>query len=241
MRGRDTLSMVAAILEVQFLKRNRSFNIGRFAMKTLTLALLMTLLAGSAAAQVSSTTSGAPDVSVIKINWRRVEPSNAVLIEGRQGASPDYAARQAVNASRINEANSARESGGNPPPPKLLALPSIPDPIPPVRAWSGFVYEFTVKNTGAKIIREVVFEYSFTDPGTQRTVGRRQYKSKVKILPGMTAKVVVRSSLPPIGTINAAKAGQNPQEQSPDQMVIQTIKYADGSMWKRSSDSPPVQ
>ena len=203
-------------------------------MKTLKLSLLMILLAGSAAAQVPSSTSGAPDVTVVKINWRWVG-HNARLNEVRGSYNPDYALRTAVNTARMNEYISARDSGANPLPPRLLSVPSVSDPIPVVYPWSGFIYKFTVKNTGSKIIRHLVWEYSFTDPATQRKVGVRQYKSSVKIRPGMTADLVVRSSLPPIGTINATQAGQNSQDQSPEQMVIQRIKYADGSVWQRGS------
>ena len=208
-------------------------------MKTLQLALLMILFAISAAAQVPSRTSAAPDVSVIKISWHHVAPSNPKLSATPISASPDYAARMAVNTERINENTSLRNSGGSPPPPVLISLPTIPESPPVLRPWFGFVYEFTVKNTGAKTIRQMVFEYvSFdslvTGPGLQRTVRRRPYKSKMKIRPGMTAKIVVHSSLPPMGTINA----QNPGDQSAEQMVIQRIKYTDGSEWQRSSNNP---
>lgn len=206
-------------------------------MKTLKLTLLMILLTGSAAAQVPSSTSAAPDVTVLKIRWRRMERINPQLNQPTQSGNPEDSLRAAVNTARINEYNSARDSGANPRPPALLSTPSTTySPAPPVRMWAGFIYEFTVKNTGSKIIRKLVWEYSFTDPATQQTIGRRQYKSNVKILPGMTAKLVVRSTLPPVGTINAAQAGgQNAQDQLPEQMVIQSIKYADGSVWQRSS------
>jgi hypothetical protein len=208
-------------------------------MKTLQLTLLIILLTGGAAAQVPANKSGAPDVAVIGISWRRVAPGNPNLTAAGVGGSPDYAARMAVNTARINENISARQSGGNPPPPQLLYLPSIPDSPPIVRPWSGWVYEFTIKNTGAKIIRQMTFDYTFTDPGTQQTVRRRQYKSNVRIAPGITAKIVVHSSLPPMGTIKATQTGQNPADQSAERMVINRIKYADGSIWQRSAAVTP--
>ncbi|HKO96025.1 MAG TPA: hypothetical protein VJU86_03470 [Pyrinomonadaceae bacterium] len=204
-------------------------------MKTLRLTSLMILLAATAAAQDGPSTSPAPDVTVVNISWHRVDRPNPRLNDPGVGVSPDYAQRVAVNTARTNTANSERDSGLNPPPPKLLALPSIPDSPPPVRHWSGFIYEFTVKNTGEKTIRHLVFEHSFTDPSTQLTVARRQYKSKVKIRPGTTAKIVVRSSRGPVGTVNARQAGQNAQAQSAEQMIILSMKYDDGSSWQRAS------
>jgi len=204
-------------------------------MKTLNLLLMMLLLTGSVVAQDSTSTSGAPDVSVVKIDWRRVDGMNPMLVESRHGYNPEAGQRRAVNASRAHQSRSDRESGGNAPPPKLLSVPSTPEPTPTLIAWAGYSYEFTVKNTGTKTIRHVVFEHSFIDPSTQRTVRRRQYKSKVRIEPGTTAKIVARTSLPPFGVINARQTGQTSLDPSSEQMVIQKIKYADGSVWQRET------
>jgi hypothetical protein len=197
-------------------------------MKALNLMLLMCLLAGVATAQDSTNklgASGVPDVAVIKISWRRVN-HNPKLDGATFDGNPERGLRMVVNAARTN-ANASQP---------LLSVPPPDTPPPTVRPWTGWLYKFTVRNTGAKTIRQLVFEYAFTDPNTHRTVGRRQYKSKVKIRPGMTANLVVRSSLPPIGTIDATQADQNSQDSSPpEQMVIQRIKYADGSVWQRGS------
>ena len=183
--------------------------------------------------QNQSSLSGAPDVIPIKISWRRVAPGNPKLESGPVIGNPDAAGRMAVNTARINENRSARDSGLSPPAPVLLSIPTPIDSPPMVRPWSGYIYEFTIKNTGSKVIRKLAWEYSFTDPLTQRKVGARHYKSNVRIRPGMIAKLTLRSSLGPIGTISAAQAGQNTQD--PGQMVIESIKYADGTMWQRSA------
>jgi hypothetical protein len=202
-------------------------------MNTLKPALLVLILAGATAAQVASSTASKPDVEVVKIGWRRVE-RNPKLDEATL-AGP-VTGMAAVNAARRNEANDARTNNpGAPRPPVILEGPSAVDSPPPRPRWSGYIYEFTIRNNGPKIIRNVVWEYSFTDPATQKTVGRRQYKSSVKIRPGMTARLVVRSILRPIGVIDATQPQQNWQEQPPEQMVIQRIKYADGSVWERDS------
>jgi hypothetical protein len=194
-------------------------------MKALSLIFLVCLLTGSAAAQGSINKPDAPDVAVIKISWRRVD-HNPKLDQATFDGNPERGLRTIVNKARTNADPSQ----------PLLPVPPLETPPPTIRPWSGWLYVFTVRNTGAKIIRQLVFEYAFTDPSTQRTVGRRQYKSKVKIRPGMTANLVVRSSLPPIGTIDAKQSDQNSQDQSPEkQVVIQKIKYADGSVWQRGS------
>lgn len=205
-------------------------------MKILKSMLLLLLFAVGVSAQVPSDTQSAPGVEVIQITWRWVNGGDQGLYAAPLAQNPERAARIAVNQARIGEYNSARMSqGGNVPPPVLLSVPPPVEQAPMIRPWSGYLYEFTVRNTGTKTIRKLAWEYSFIDPTTKQKVGRRQYKSNVKILPGATSKLVVRSSLPPIGTINARQAGPGTQDQKPEQMVIESIKYDDGSVWKRNS------
>lgn len=213
---------------------NASLRYGRFAMKTLKLSVLMILLAGSAVAQTSSTTSGPSDVTVLQVHLRFVEPGNPKLDQPQIFTNADAGARRAVNAARMNEFKSRRDLADPTPPPALLAVPDSAPVTPTARRWSGFIYEITVKNSGTKTIRQLDFDYSFPDLRTQQSVGRRHYKSKVKIHPGMTAKLVVRSYRRPMGTVAASKAAANQPDQSPEQVEIQRIKYADGSMWQRS-------
>lgn len=204
-------------------------------MKILQSALLLILLAGGATAQVTS--AGAektPDVEVLQITWRRVDYNP--MLNDRPITTSERAGVAAVNSVRMQQARQdSMNNPGRPITPVLIGIPAAPEPLPVVRPWTGFIYEFKVRNTGTKTIRKVEWEYSFSDPATRKKVGRRSYKSKVKILPGATANLTVRSSLPPIGTINAKQAASGRLDQSPEQMVIQKIEYADGSVWKRSS------
>jgi hypothetical protein len=196
--------------------------------------VLAILLAGGAFAQVGSSASGPPDVTVVAISWRSVK-RNPKIDAAPPISNPGSTARVAVNQARINEANDARTNNpGTPAPPVLLDIPSAPTAPPNLRQWFNFIYEFTVKNTGSKIIRKLVWEHSFTDPTTQQVVRRREYKSSTKIRPGKTAKLVVHSNLGPIGTINANQAGQTSPDLSPEQMVIKRVEYTDGSVWVRN-------
>jgi hypothetical protein len=200
-------------------------------MKFLNVTLLLFLLTGSAAAQATSSTPSAPDVAVIKISWRRVE-SNSKLEEDPNRVSQQQADLERAQKQAISQ-NRARASAGQPQTP-IPTVGTAP-PSPTVRPWTGYVYEFKVMNTGAKTIRKLVWEHVFIDLRTQQKIGRRQYKSKMKIRPGMTANLVARSDLPPIGTLDVTQVNNNPQDQSSGQMVIQRIEYTDGSVWTPAS------
>jgi hypothetical protein len=103
----------------------------------------------------------------------------------------------------------------------------------PGRPTVEYIYRAKVNNTGSKAIRKMVWEYVFFDPATQKEVGRRRYENKVNIRPGKSSNVIARSLTPPTGTIDANQVGKQPKDQYSEQIVIQRIEYADGSVWLR--------
>lgn len=99
-----------------------------------------------------------------------------------------------------------------------------------------YVYEVKLRNSGSKEITSFVWDYVFFEPGTETELGRRRFTSKVKIKPGKTKDVTVRAATPPTGTIDAKRAGKKPQDQYAEQVVIQRVEYADGSVWQSTSN-----
>jgi hypothetical protein len=96
---------------------------------------------------------------------------------------------------------------------------------------TSYVYRAKFKNTGKKTIRTLTWEYVFFDPETKVEVGRRRFESKVKIAPGKTQMVIKRLGSPPTNIINVTQVGKNVQDQYVEQVIIQSIRYADGSVW----------
>ena len=99
-----------------------------------------------------------------------------------------------------------------------------------------YVYEVKIRNTGEKRIRTLTWEYVFFEPGTELEVGRRRFVSKVPHWPRQNRDVVMRSTSPPTGTFDAAKAGKKSSDQYAEQVVIQSVVYADGSVWQAASN-----
>lgn len=198
----------------------------RHGMKALWFGLALLFFTSVASAQVSSGKAATPDVIVLQKKWRE-EYRNAALEEDpfKAQSERDQEDRARINTDRQNEIK------------KQQGMPTTPPPDPKfsnrARGISvAYIYEVKFKNTGAKDIRALTWEYVFFDPATNREVGRRRFVSKVSIAPGKTKTVVERSSSPPTGSIDAAKAGKKSQDQYAEQVIIQSIGYADGSEWK---------
>jgi hypothetical protein len=207
-------------------------------MKILNSLLLLFLLAGAVSAQqATSTTSDAPGLTVLEKDWRR-QVRNPMLEDDPMRASTDRL--ELERALKQNQSdNAVRASMGMPPVPPPTRAPRTAgnnNPARNTRPTVEYIYKAKVRNTGAKAIRRLVWEYVFFDPATQREVGRRRHDNRVNIRPGKSSNLIGRSIAPPTGTIDAAQVGKKPKDQYVEQVVIERIEYADGTVWMRDSN-----
>jgi hypothetical protein len=201
-------------------------------MKALYLLLLLLLLAGVASAQAVSNPSDAPGVVVIEKSWRMIVRNPALEEDPLRVNQEEMELQRAQR--EVQRENTNRASRGQEPLPLPRRNPSSRGPTGPI--FMEYVYEAKFRNTGERKIRKLVWEYVFLEPGTEHEIGRRKIESKVSISPGKTGNVVERSPSPPAGTINVSQAGKKMREQYTEQVVIERIEYADGSVWQRSAN-----
>lgn len=107
-------------------------------------------------------------------------------------------------------------------------LPARDDPGP---SSTHYVYEAKMKNTGEKVIRSIVWEYTLFDGESETSVGTHRFNSLVNLRPGKTAKVVGRSKTPPARIINA-KSSSELKEKYIERVTISQISYEDGTVWQ---------
>ncbi len=190
--------------------------------------LVLTLFALCSSAQTLPNPPAGPNVTVLQKKWR-IDVRNRALeknpVESMNEQLEDE--RQRIATERQNE---------------ILRERGMPDQGQPARVRrSGprglsvkYVYEVKVRNTGAKSIRTLIWDYVFLDPDTEQEMGRRRFVSKVRIKPGTAKNVVMQSTSPPTMTIDAAKAGNNSSDQFSEKVVIERVEFADGSVWQAS-------
>ena len=172
------------------------------------------------------------NVMVIQKRWR-IEVRNPAVEKDPVKAMSDREEeeRRRKSTERNNEILSER---GMP-----TSSPAVRVPAPETRDRGvsvTYVYEVKVSNTGKKAIRTLTWEYVFFEPGTEQEVGRRRFVSEVSIGPGRTRNVVMRSALPPTGSIDARRADKKSRDRYSEQVVIQSVQYGDGSVWQSTSN-----
>ncbi|MGI8786375.1 MAG: hypothetical protein ACR2HG_01255 [Pyrinomonadaceae bacterium] len=200
-------------------------------MKFLYLGLALFLSAVGVTGQTLTNPSDAAGVEVIQKRWR-VEFRNPALDEDPFRGVNEH--NQQESDRKENLRSNAILSSQGKPQQIQRDLPSSPRAVQS-DAWTSYVYEVKLKNSGGKEIRSVTWEYVFFEAGTQKEVGRRQFETKVSIDPGKTKTLIAHSSSPPTETVNVAKADKKMRDQYAEQIAVQSIEYADGSVWKSAA------
>src|SRR5688572_32117871 len=171
-------------------------------MKALSTLLCLFVYALCASAQAASSPSDKHPVTIVQKKWR-VEIRNPALDEDQFKAKNEREQQERKRQEKIKQNEILTERGM--PPVDLPVPPLSRDPRP--RGFSiTYIYEVKIRNIGAKAIRALTWEYLFFEPATERELGRRRFVSKVRIGPGKTRKLMMRSTSSPTGTIDATKA-----------------------------------
>jgi len=94
-----------------------------------------------------------------------------------------------------------------------------------------FVYKATIKNSSAKAIKSIDWDYVFLERGTETEVGRQQFTSEEKIAPGKTKELSVTITKPPTKTISLTALNDNERGALDGRVILVRIEYADGTSW----------
>ena len=204
-------------------------------MKALIFAVLTILSGGLCAAQTPPRENAAPGVAVVESGWRRRLVRNPTL-ELDPLAPLENQDRQERYRSEVIRQNAINAAAGKDqmPLPARNATNSLPLPRPAYPFT--YVYRVKIINTGVKKIRGLAWEYVLVDSSTGSEVGRHRFTSGVSVRPGKGTILFGHSTLPPASSVDATKAGEGPESQHSEQVVIKTIYYDDNSVWERPVD-----
>lgn len=97
----------------------------------------------------------------------------------------------------------------------------------------AFLYKASVRNDGAKAIKEIDWDYAFFDAATGEEVGRQEFTSEEKIEPGKKKELSFLVPSPPAHTISVYSLNQKESASLTGRVVLVRILYADGTVWQR--------
>jgi len=97
----------------------------------------------------------------------------------------------------------------------------------------AFIYKATFENVSGKAIKEIDWDYVFTDSATQQELDRRQFTSDEKIAPGKKKELYFLIPTPPTQHISIYALNKKESDGLDGHVVIVRILYADGTNWQR--------
>jgi hypothetical protein len=200
--------------------------------KFILLLLLSASLAPAAHAQTA--VEADPGVEVVKHGWSK----ERINWERDPFAGPiesfDDARMRMRNEKRIEDA----KRGSAPETDRLKTEARADDSLIAARhrgkpARYVFSYKASLRNSGAKPIKEIDWDYVFFDAATSQEVGRHQFTSEGKLDPGKQREFGFLISAPPSQTISVHSLNEKESRGVNGRVVLVRVLYADGSVWQR--------
>lgn len=198
-------------------------------MQFLNLLLLLTIPLLNTPAQDLASVYSPPDLKIEKKSWTK---SNPAVGGDRDPFAPNDLVREQVLAAREAQVLNRQRINANEPLTRPRTYQITTSSLSNLkRGVAYYSYSLTLKNTGKKTVKNVLWAYVFTDTVLNEQVGRTVSENAVKIRPGSTADIVGYSNNHAVQVVNAKSAGtRNPMK---EEIEILRVDYEDGSFWQR--------
>lgn len=197
------------------------------------LAAVAAAVAAAARAQTPAPQADASGVAVVKFSWDK-ERFNW---EGDPFGGPvenfDEMRARARNEKRLDDAK--RGGGGEADRIRREAradaalLETVRRKGPP---RYGFRYKLSVRNDGAKAVKELDWDYVFTDSATNEELGRHKFTSEGRVPAGKSKEFSFFIPNPPTLRVSAYALDKNERAGLQEQVVLVRVLYEDGTVWR---------
>jgi len=97
----------------------------------------------------------------------------------------------------------------------------------------GFAYRVKVRNSTAKPIDIIFWEYQFKESSAAAPLLRRQFLCGVAVKSGKDKELKAFSSLGPQDVVSVNILAQKDGSSGAEEVVINRVEFADGSIWQR--------
>jgi hypothetical protein len=199
------------------------------------LLLVMATAVASQAQQATPDLQGPSDVAIVKFTWgKEFLPGWENNQFGHLTETPDARRDRLENERRIQQARNIgnkAELGKRENAAKMLEDAKLSKNAE--RPRDGYRYEVEIRNTGAKTIKLIDWDYIFLDPDTLKEVARHQFTSDDTVKPGKSKKISVFYLHPPVKTVSVKMLSKKNMAKFKEQVVLMRIQYSDGSVWQR--------
>ena len=211
-------------------------------MKRLSLCLLLLSCAcfvaraqspASAANASAAPAQPAPGVAVVKYSWSKDRIGWEADPFGGPVDSFDDIRRRNADVRRIERAKATGNMAEAAKVEREMRSEQVIKARPPKPPRYAFTYKLSVRNNGAKAIKEIDWDYVFFDAATGQELDRREFTGVEKIAPGKNKELIFLVGTPPTNRISVHSLGKDERDGLREEVVVVRVLYADGTVWQR--------
>jgi hypothetical protein len=193
------------------------------------------LLTGLTYAQTSAPVDETKSpVVILDAGWLRDRRSSDQAVQSMApAAAPTRADKNFERQKRVNDPVGTRDPNAD----SLDSRGSELDRIvqqsrqqPPV---DGYTYQLKIQNVSAKVIRNIFWEYQFSQAGNTGNVTHRKFMCGGEIKPDRQKALEIFSLVGPSEVVNVKTLEKAPADKLRAAVIINRVEYSDGSVWQR--------
>jgi hypothetical protein len=206
---------------------------GGWAMRTLILVGFLICCGGVTQAQERQALPEPPGVEVIKYSWSKERINWEKDPFGGAVENFDDMRRRIADQRRLERARAGGIPGEATKIEREMRSEEVIKARPSAPPRYVFLYKISIRNGGQKAIKEVDWDYIFSDAAAGQELDRRQFTGVERIGPGKSKELSFLTTAPPAKTINTQALNKKEREGLSEQVIIVRVLYEDGTVWQR--------
>jgi hypothetical protein len=193
------------------------------------------LLPGIIQAQTSAPVDGSKSpVVIVDAGWLRDRRSSDQAVQSVMPASaPTRSDKNFERQKRANDPVGVRDPNSDTLDTRGSELERIVQQSRQAPPVNGYTYQLKVQNVSAKVIRNIFWEYEFTQVGNAGNVSHRKFMCGGDIKPDRQRELEIFSLVGPSEVVNVKTLDKGAIDKFRAAVIINRVDYTDGTFWQR--------
>lgn len=202
----------------------------------LLLLLPCLLVPGLAYSQTSGPgEEGKSPIVIVSAGWLRDKRASDQAVQSMSpAAAPTRADKNFERQKRVNDPVGVRDPNADTLDTRGSELDRIVQQSRQSAPVSGYTYQLKIQNVSAKVIRNVFWEYEFTQVGNASNVTHRKFMCGSDLKPDRQRELEIFSLVGPSEVVNVKTLDKSTNDKYRAAVFINRVEYADGTVWQRN-------
>lgn len=173
-------------------------------------------------------------VVVVDAGWLRDRRASDQAVQSvGPAAAPTRADKNFERQKRVNDPVGVRDPNADTLDSRGAELERIVQQSRQAQPVNGYTYQLKIQNVSAKVIRNVFWEYEFTQVGNSSNVSHRKFMCGAEIKPDRQKALEIFSLVGPSEVVNVKTLDKGAADKFRAAVIINRVEYADGTFWQR--------